>query len=111
MIEKSIYDYLKTEQDIGVYLERPKNPPERYYLIEKTSGGMTNHVMNSTIIVQSYARSLYEAADMNESIIELMLEAVSLVDISRVSLNSNYNYTDPNTKQYRYQAVFDITHY
>lgn len=48
---------------------------------------------------------------MNESIIELMLEAVSLVDISRVSLNSNYNYTDPNTKQYRYQAVFDITHY
>lgn len=52
MIEKSIYNYLKTEQDIGVYLERPKNPPERYYLIEKTSGGMTNHIMNSTIIVQ-----------------------------------------------------------
>ena len=74
MIEKSIYNYLKTEQDIGVYLERPKDPPERYYLIEKTSGGMTNHIMNSTIIVQSYARSLYEAADMNESIIHLYLE-------------------------------------
>lgn len=112
MIEKSIYDYLKEEQDIPIYLERPKTPPSKYYLIEKTGGGQTNHVRNSTIIIQSYAPSLYEASILNEDIIELMLDdVITLGDIASVSLNSNYNYTDPTTRQYRYQAVFDIVHY
>lgn len=110
MIEKSIYDYLKSAVDY-VYLERPKTPPAKYYLIEKTGGDRINYIYNSTIVVQSYAPSLYEAAKMNEDVIDLMLGAVSLGDISRVSLNSNYNFTDSTTKQYRYQAVFDITHY
>ena len=111
MIEKTIYDYLNSVQDIGAFMERPKTPPTKYYLIEKTGGDMTNHIRSSTIIIQSYASSLYEAAEMNENVIDWMLEAVSLGDISRVSLNSNYNFTDGATKQYRYQAVFDITHY
>jgi hypothetical protein len=32
-------------------------------------------------------------------------------DVLSVELNSNYNYTDTSTKEYRYQAVFDIRHY
>lgn len=111
MIEKVIYDYLNTGTDIPTYLERPKQPPAKYYLLEKTGGGRTNHINTSILIIQSYAPSLYEAASMNESVIEKMLDAVSLGDVSRVSLNSNYNYTDSTTKQYRYQAVFDVTHY
>ena len=40
-----------------------------------------------------------------------MEEAVSLDDISKVSLNSDYNFTDPDTKRYRYQAIFNIWYY
>jgi hypothetical protein len=32
-------------------------------------------------------------------------------DISRVGLNSDYNYTDTAMKQYRYQAVFVVVYY
>jgi len=34
-----------------------------------------------------------------------------LNEIGKVKLNSDYNFTDTVTKQYRYQAVYDISHY
>ena len=36
---------------------------------------------------------------------------INLDEIASVKLNSDYNFTDEETKQYRYQAVFDIKHY
>ena len=49
---------------------------------------------------------------MNEEIKAEMLDGlITLGDIARVELNSDYNFTDTATKTYRYQAVFDITHY
>jgi hypothetical protein len=29
-------------------------------------------------------------------------------EVTKVTLNSNYNFTDTTTKEYRYQAVFDL---
>jgi hypothetical protein len=80
-------------------------------LIEKTGGGEENHIRHSTIAVKSIAESLYKAALLNEEVKDLMSSAISLDDIAKVELNSDYNFTDTSTKQYRYQAVFDITHY
>lgn len=112
MIETSLYDYLNTKQGIPLYLESPKVLPSKYYLMEKTGGNMENHIRHSTIIIQSCAATLYDAAVMNEDIISLMLyDAVTLADVASISLNSNYNYTDPTTRQHRYQAVFDVVHY
>ena len=36
---------------------------------------------------------------------------VTLNEIVSVELNSDYNYTDTTTKEYRYQGVYNITHY
>lgn len=111
MIEKTILDYLDQSLDVPAYMERPEDPPEQYVLIEKTGSGKRNHICDATIAIQSYASSLYEAAVLNETVKTVMEAAVSLSDICRVSLNSDYNFTDTVMKQYRYQAVFDITHY
>lgn len=110
MIEKIILDYLISKK-LNVFMEQPKVKPESFYLIQKTAGGETNKVRTSTIAIQSYAESLYNASLMNEIVIDTMLEMGELDGISRVELNSNYNFTDPTTKQYRYQAVFVVTHY
>lgn len=111
MIEKTILDYLDTELTAPVYMERPDDPPDVYVLIEKTGSGKRNQICDATLAIQSYAPSLYEAAELNETVKDAMESAVSLNEISRVSLNSDYNFTDTAMKQYRYQAVFDITHY
>ena len=48
---------------------------------------------------------------MSESVVEAMLNAVQLPTVAAVALNGNYDFTDTATKRYRYQAVFDVTHY
>lgn len=113
MIEKIIRDYLNSiNLSYPVYLEIPKDPPAKYYSLEKTGGNQVNHISSSTFAVKSYADSLYEAASMNEVIKSAMIDGlITLNEITKVSLNSDYNFTDPASKKYRYQAVFDIKHY
>ena len=48
---------------------------------------------------------------MSRTAIDAVIGAVELDEVARVDLNTNYNYTDPETKQPRYQAVFDVVHY
>jgi len=111
MIEKIILDYLDQELSVPVYMERPADPPGQFVLIEKTGSGKRNQICDATLAIQSYAPSLYEAAVINEAVKTVMETAVTLNAVSSVSLNSDYNFTDTAMKQYRYQAVFDITHY
>jgi hypothetical protein len=40
-----------------------------------------------------------------------MENAITLDDVTRSALNSDYNFTDTASKGYRYQAVFDVIHY
>lgn len=111
MIEKIILDYLREAIDVKVCMERPPKPPKRYVLIEKTGSSESNDIYMATIAIQSYAESMYAAAALNEAVKEAMHEADTLDDITDVNLNSDYNFTNTATKEYRYQAVFDITHY
>ena len=111
MIELIVRKYLISKLDIPVVLEHQKNLPKRYVLLEKTSGKRNNYLNSSTIAIQSYAESLLEAAKLNEKIKNIMYDLVAVDEVSRVDLNSDYNFTDPETKQYRYQAIFDINYY
>ena len=111
MIEKTILDYLRSKTDVAVHMQRPEQLPEKYVLLEKTASQQRGHIFISMLAMQSYAPSLYEAAELDEAMRGLMATAVELNEICSVSLNSDYNFTDPKTKQYRYQAVFNIAHY
>lgn len=113
MIEITILQYLNSQEPSAtVYTEIPKTRPSKFFVIEKTGSSQDNHINSSTFAIQSYAPSMYEAATMNEEIKALMLDGlITLGEIAKVSLNSDYNFTDTETKTYRYQAVFDIVHY
>lgn len=112
MIEDVLVSYLNSlDLSAIVYMEQPKVKPEAFFVVKKTGGGVTNHINEATIAIQSYGKSLYQAASMNEEIKQAMSEAVFLDEIASVQINSDYNYTDDKAKQYRYQAVFVITHY
>lgn len=110
MIEKVIYDYLDKTLSVPVKFEKPKEY-KKLVLIDKTGGYSSNQIYHSTIAIQSYAPSLLEAMELNESVKESMNYIVSLDSVSKCALNSDYNFSNATTKEYRYQAVFDITHY
>lgn len=114
MIEKVLRDYLADMMEVPVYLTEPEpgKKPIRYVLLEKTGSGEEDGIKTSTFAVQSYARDrLSDAAELNEAVKQVLRTAVLLDAITSVRLNSDYNFTDTETKRPRYQAVFDITHY
>lgn len=113
MIEVVLIKYLSGKTSAGdcVYAEKPKKLPEKYILIEKTGSRSENHIYASTMAVQSVAGSMLEATSLNEEVKEALENIVDLDEIGACRLNSDYNFTDETTKEYRYQAVFDITHY
>lgn len=113
MIEEIICNYLISRNLLEgdrVYLEVPVNPPAEYIVIEKTSSGMHNKIRNAMIAVQSISRNrLVTAASINEAVIEAMEEfAQNSEEIYSCTLNTDYNFTDPKTREYRYQAVFNL---
>lgn len=111
MIEITILNFLDENLDVPVLMEKPSNPPERCVFFEKTSGAKRNHLLSSTFAFQSYGKSLYEAAALNEQLKVAVESMIVLPEISAIRLNSDYNFTDTETKEHRYQAVFDINHY
>ncbi len=48
---------------------------------------------------------------LNEEVKQAIEKMVELPSISRVELNSDYNFTDTETKRYRYQAVVDFIYF
>lgn len=111
MIEKEILDFISSRLNVPVMLERPEEPPTSYVLIEKTGSSERNHIKKSTIACQSYDASLYKTVVLNELVKTSMKELIELDIIISSKLNSDYNYTKLDSKEYRYQAVFDVTHY
>ena len=97
--------------DTPVRLELPNNPPSKIVIIEKTTGGEENHIKTATLAIQSYGERMLDVITLNEKIKDVMSNIITLNEICKCKLNSDYNYTDTTTKKYRYQAVFDIYYY
>ncbi|MEG2930294.1 MAG: hypothetical protein RR825_00780 [Ruthenibacterium sp.] len=111
MIEKILLDYLSAALPVPVRMEIQEKPPPSFVILEKTGGGRKSGINTATIAIQSYAGTLLAAAELNEAIKFAMDDVADLWAICKAELNSDYNFTDTASKRYRYQAVYDITHY
>lgn len=112
MIEEILYKFLREKfPGTKVYSEIPNAPEGEYIAFERTGGGESEHIKNATIAIQSVSNSLLKAASLNEKVKVAMADMDSLPDICSADLNSDYNFTDPESKKYRYQAVFEIIYY
>ena len=110
MIETIVLDYLSSVLPEPCSLEVPERPPARFVVLEKTGSSRKNFIDTAIFAVQSYAPSLFEAAELNERVKAAMDDLILLPDIFSSKLDSDYNFTDTATKKYRYQAVYNITY-
>lgn len=111
MIEKTILDYLGEHLSVPVYMEEPIDKPASYVLIERTGSSESDLIESTTLALQSYGASLYDAAVLNMAVKARIKQAVELPSVSAVYINSDYNFTDTETKRYRYQCVAVVTHF
>lgn len=110
MIEKILLDYLNDVLSVPVYTEVPEKDIRRFVVLEKTGSSKTNQIPTATMAAQSYGPTLYDAAELNEEVKAAIESAIVLPEISAVRLNSDYNFTNTQTKKYRYQALYVITY-
>jgi len=110
MIAKTLLDYLGSNLDVPVVMEAP-DQTTGYVLIDQTGSSRTNHIITTTFAIQSYGASLYDAMVLNDAVKDAMVGFAELDEITRVELETDYNFTNTATKQYRWQAVYLITHY
>lgn len=111
MIESVIIAYLNNNLDVPAYAQRPANVNGAFVVVEKTGSSTGRKITTSTIAIQSNADRLLDAAELNEEVKEAMLNIITEDTIGGVQLVSDYNFTNTASKQYRYQAVFNVTHY
>ena len=113
MLEAIIISYLEDALDVPVYAETPETLPGTFVLVERTGSRTTNKLCTASIAVQSYAPTMFEAAQLNELVKQAMdIEEVGTLDtVAGCHLDTDYNFTDTSQKKYRYQAVFDLTYY
>ena len=89
----------------------PATTPDEYIVVEKTGSDNENHIATATIAVQSYSKkSMLRAMEINEAVKEAMAQLPYTDDVFSVRLNSDYNFTDTTTREYRYQAVFNVAY-
>ena len=115
MIEQALYDYLKLALDevAPVYMMRPETPPGTYVMLMKTGGSKREHLYTDTFAVQSIAPSLLEAVWLDGQVREAMDAAADSLEgqVTKSRLTNCYDFTNPATKQPRYQSVYEINHY
>lgn len=111
MIEKIILNYLNSKLKVPVVMEEPAVKPTSLVVVQKTGSSRVNYIFSATVAIQSYGGSLLEAAELNEAVKDAMFGITEVDEVASVRLNSDYNFTDSATKKYRYQAVFELTHY
>lgn len=114
MIEVTTLKYLISKNITGiggnVYAEVPENPPAEYILIQKMGSGEINRIDRAMILVQSISKySLLSAMEIDDLVKKAMAEFANESNkIYSCKLNSDYNNTNTETKEYRYNAVFNI---
>ena len=110
MIEKIVLDYLTSKLDVPCSMELLPDLGDSFVVIEKTGSTEDDGIEGGTIAIQSYGASLLDAAKLNEKVKLAMKGIVELDSVYKCKRNSDYNFTDPTTKRYRYQAVFNINY-
>lgn len=103
-------DILGENPSVYVGVEAPEQL-SGYVLVDQTGSDTVNHITTSTVTVQSYGPSLYAALLLSETVKSFMFGFASEDAVAAVKLETDYNFTDTSTKQYRWQAVYRITHY
>ena len=111
MIEKIVLDYLNAVLSVPAQMEEHGAEPSDFVLLHKGDSKTEDFVTTSVIVVTSHGSSLLKAATLNEQVKKAMTDLYTTEQVSACRLATDYNYTDTASKRYRYQAVFNITHY
>lgn len=89
----------------------PHPMPDEFVTVEQTGSSTRDLITTTTLAVQSWSTSLAAAEALNAAAEAAMKACEAAPEISRLTLDSSYNYTNQATNRPRYQAVWSVVHY
>lgn len=111
MIESTLIKYLSNQLNCEVYCEVPNSKMSEFIVLDRIGSKRVDYITTYTIAIQSYSNTKLEACKLNDAVKKAMEQVIMLDEVACCDLASDYDFTDTETKQYRYQAVFDIVYY
>jgi len=111
MIETIVLNFMAEKLPVPVYMEFPKDPPGKFVVLKKGNSSRENYVDTSMFVADSYADSMFHAAQLNEQVVKAFDDLTDLDSVSCSMRGGDYAFPDTHNKRYRYQAVQTITHY
>lgn len=118
-IEEIIISYLTGLNIAGiggnVYAEAPEDE-EVYVLVQRAGGSQANYIREHRIYTEvcvrrddSKGQTKLKALNLHEAVVNAMLCLPDHTNVYGCHMNSDYEATNFATKQYRYQALWQIT--
>lgn len=115
MIDVTIRNYLINGlQDAGlnvpVLFEKPKNKTIPYIILHEIDSGITNQISAITFAVTIISDSMYNAKVLSTTVKSLLLDAISLPEVSKASLGGSNSRAVASESAYEYELIFNF-HY
>lgn len=112
-IEAVLVSWLRDE-GYAAYTDVPADRPERFVTVEREGGGTENMVDLPGVTVQTWGRTRAEAesdAQAIKRLVELASATGTLPDgVYTMRTNAGpYPFDDPDSRERRYQTLFDIS--
>ena len=112
MIEVALRQYLADNLNkIAVVMEYPKNPPKKFVLLQLSDSGRINHIDAATFFLTVYADSLYTAAELKETVKDLLFDAITIPGITSSTLGQERAGVDSANHVYKYDLTFNFYYY
>ena len=112
MIEVTLREYLEDNLNkVPVLMEFPKNPPDKFIVLQLADGGQINHIDAATFFVTIYANTLYKAAEIKEKVKTILLNAIEISGVSRSMLGQENAGNDSANHLYTYNLTFNFYYY
>lgn len=107
-VEQTIIQALAS-MGYSAHADAPNPHPASFVTVERTGGGVRDRVDSSQLAVQVWAGRRKEAADMADAVARDLESLTGTLGLGRVSVQSIYNWPDPQSRMARYQLTVAAT--
>lgn len=80
-------------------------------IVSRLGGGTENKIRRARLAVQSYGKTLLEAAERNEAAISALSTLTADPVVSACRVETSYIFSDEARKRPRYQSIVHVTYY
>lgn len=108
MIDFIIKEFLEKNLEVKIFMVEPDLSLDKYVTFERVSNFKKDYLYTTTFAFQSWADTLYDAMILNEKVKEVLEKIDQEKEIMYSKFQNDYNFTDTETKKYRYQSIFEI---